>query len=109
MKKNFLQKVNAFIVVEWLSNEKKNLRFRFFFHLALFVIFGTALTRPTEDLCSRRTRKATAAFASYEENWLYFRGVNGPPLQTHSKITILEKRVLHFSQVIALASIHLFS
>src|SRR5690625_963314 len=33
---------------------------------------GTALTRPTENLCSRRTRKATAAFASHEENGFVF-------------------------------------
>jgi|SRR5690625_3319587 len=53
MKRNFLQKVNAYIVAEWLLNEKKNLRFRFFFHLALFVIFGTgtAITCPIRNIC----------------------------------------------------------
>src|SRR5690625_5196928 len=33
---------------------------------------GTAITHPTENLCSRRTRKATADFASHEENWFVF-------------------------------------
>src|SRR5699024_6250041 len=33
---------------------------------------GTAITRPTENLYSRRTRKATADFASHEENWFVF-------------------------------------
>ena len=41
-----------------------------------------AITRPIENLCSRRTRKAPAALHRTKKIDLYFRGVNGPPLQT---------------------------
>jgi len=43
---------------------------------------GAAVTHPSENLCSRRTRKASAALYRTKKIGLYFRGVNGPSLQT---------------------------
>ena len=45
-------------------------------------VLGLRTARPIKNLCSRRTRKASAALHRTKEIGLYFRGVNGPPLQT---------------------------
>src|SRR5699024_8406220 len=53
-----------------LNNEKL-----FFKRLEL----GLRTARPIENLCSRRTRKATADFALHEENWFIFSRIQRSP------------------------------
>src|SRR5699024_2696347 len=43
-------------------------------------VLGLRTARPIENLCSRRTRKATTAFASHEENGFVFSRSHHPPL-----------------------------